>query len=93
MKSICLAVLTTLAAASPALAHGSETAKPAVKRFKHDGYAYRYVDFQRDGARIIRGQREDGAKFRYAVRNGQVRGNIDGAPVQFGLDDVPSLSR
>lgn len=81
MKPLTLATLFLAISVSPA-AHAAST------QFEHDGQRYTYSTRDVGGAKVIRGVRDDGARYRYVVRGNKVTGQFDGIPVTFDVRDT-----
>ena len=73
-------ILTAALATGPAMAVAAEPVRTDV-----DGYRLEYTrSVQADGSTILDGlERKSGSRYRFIVKNGRVKGHVDGRYVAF----------
>lgn len=74
-KTFFAAAAAALTLASPALA--------TERSFTRDGVTYEYTATAQGDARVLEGRASEGGTFRLVVRDGWVKGEVDGARVSF----------
>ena len=82
----------TLFAAAAAMVAIVAPAHAADRAFTRDGVTYTFTSVDKDGGHVLKGYTSDGSEFRLTVRDGKVRGRVDGRYVSFTAQESAPIA-
>lgn len=82
----------TLFAAAAAMVVFAAPAHASEREFVKDGVTYTYTTTTQGDARVLKGYTSDGSEFKLTVRDGKVRGRVDGRYVSFTAPDAEPVA-
>lgn len=82
----------TLFAAAAAMVVFAAPAHASEREFVKDGVTYTYTSATQGDVRVLKGYTSDGSEFKLTVREGKVRGRVDGRYVSFTTPDTQPVA-